>query len=192
MIKLFLMIGSFVLFLSCNLEHKAIEKESYKILSVLVNEFGIPRLSPPHPDKNVPYFTARQIDTIKSKKQIIGIYPFFIIDKIKKEDLNFISDTSYFKLLDKFTLSKDISRLDVNSIKSKKEYKMVYIDSTLSKYEQYHEYNKQLFFSKALFNKDLDKAMITVSLKNSGKFLCLLEKKEQKWKIKKTHMLLIF
>lgn len=190
--KLSLIIGSFVLFLSCNIEQKGIERETYKILSVLIDEFGKPILPPPHPDKNIPYFTAKQIDSLKSKKQTVGVHPFFVKYKIKKEDLNFIKDTSYFKLLDKFTLSKDISILDVNSIKSRKDYEIVHIDSTLSRQEQNQDYNKQLFFSKVLFNENLDKALVTVSVKNSGQYLCLLERKEGDWMIKDANMLLVF
>ena len=190
--KLLLITGSFFVLFSCNSSRDITKNNIYQILSILIDEFGKPIIPPPSPNKEDFYYTNKQIDSITNQKQTIGLHPFFIEDKIEEKTLmNFIKDTAYLKLLNKNNSFNNLIKLDTNFIKARKNYKIVYIDSALSKQKQYRKYNKQLFFSKVLFNKKEDKAILTISVKYNAQYLCLFEKKDGNWIIKKTKILLI-
>lgn len=187
-----LFIGFITLFCSCESDKVTREKNTYQVLSMLIDEFGSPIKPPPPPDGQKPYFTSKQIDSIMNQKQTIGVHQFL---KHREENLKIIKnidDKSYLELLKVFNqYNKDLS-LDITEIKSDKGHSIISLDSLKSKQEQYITYDKQFFFSRIAFDADFKKALTAISIKHSGYFLCLLEKENGKWKIKYSKMIYMY
>lgn len=187
-----LIILSASMFLSCTSIEKKKEKDTYQILSLLIDEFGRPIKPPPPPEGQKPYFTNEQINSIMNRKQTIGVHQL-LKHREEKVEISFdIEDESYNELLKIFNDYTEDLNLDITKIKSDKGYNAIFLDSLLSKQEQYNTYNKQLFFSRIAFDNDFQKALTTISLKHSGYFLCLLEKDKEKWKIRNSKMIYIY
>ncbi len=183
-----------ILFLSsCNSEEdKRLENNTYQVISLLIDEFGSPIKPPPPPEGKDAYFTEVQTDSIMNQIQTIGVHCVMKREKVDKNILEKANDKEYKDLLELFNnFNQDLS-LDLSKIKSKKDYKVIYIDSTLSKQEQHNTYDWQLSFSRIAFDDNLKKALITVSKKHSGYFLCLLEKQDNEWFTKQGKMIYIY
>jgi hypothetical protein len=185
-----LIILSTSVLLSCTSIEEKQEKDTYQILSLLVDEFGTP-IRPPSDGKNS-HFTKERIDSIMNQKQTIGVYQV-LKHREEKVDISISTeDVSYLELLKLFNSYTEDINLDITKIKSNKDYNIIFLDSLLSKQEQYNTYDKQLFFSRVAFDNDFKKALTTISIKHSGYFLCLLEKEKEKWRIRNSKMIYIY
>lgn len=180
--------------ISCKYSNESTEKEIYnEILPLLIEKYGNPTI-PPLPPQSIKdlsiYVEKEKEHLIKTKK--LGIYPIFSNSSLEIKDIDANENSIYYNLIKKHNLSKReiINIKKINN--SKKNYAIVSVDTTLSSRNQYLTYYKQLSFSKPVINDKFNKALVTVSIKDSGMILCLLEKKQGNWGIMKTKSLLVY
>lgn len=180
--------------ISCKHSNESTEKCIYnEILPFLIEEFGNPIIPPPPPQSTIDlsvHVEKEKEYLIKTKK--LGIYPFFGNTSLEENHIDAKENSIYYNLLKKHNFYQreiiNIEKID----NSKKDYVIVSVDTTLSKYNQYLTYYKQLSFSKPIISDKLNKALVTVSIKNSGSILCLLEKNEGNWELKEHKNLYIY
>ncbi len=165
---------------------------THQVLSLLLDEFGSPVKPPPPIEGQKPYFTNQQIDSIMNQKQVLGVHRLLKYRKINKNLLEGNQNEDYVSLLENFNSFKSHFTFDINKIKSEKNYNIIYLDTLLSKQKQHELYDWQLFFSRIAFADNFEKALITVSIKHNGNFLCLLRKKNKKWTLVNTKMISIY
>ncbi len=168
------------------------DKNAYEIYSLLIDKFGSPIKPPPPPEGQKPLFNNSQIDSIVNQKQTIGIYQLLRHKQEKESLLKNVEDKDYHKLMKLFNSFENDLKLDLNKIKSNKGYDIVYLDSLLSKQQQHNTYDWQMYFSRIAFDDNLEKALTTISIKNSGYFLCLLKKNREKWEIRDSKMIYVY
>ncbi|QKX06459.1 hypothetical protein HN014_16575 [Aquimarina sp. TRL1] len=162
-----------------------LEKNTYQIVSLLIDEFGT-SLKFDHPQGE------KKADLDTNSNPTIGINKVL---KFTRERLNLSNkkeEKSYLKLLETFNTFREDINLDLKKIKVKEGYNLIFIDTTKTKQEQYNKYDRQLYLSRISFDKNYKKALTTISIKNGGYYLCLLNNIKGNWEIEKSEMLYIY
>ena len=69
--------------------------------------------------------------------------------------------------------------------------KLEFIDTTLSKKDQFIRYNKEIYINNLLLNENLNKAIVVFGIYQIGAYLCLLEREDDQcqWLIVKSEIL---
>jgi hypothetical protein len=161
------------------------------IISTLINEFGKPMfLPPPPPEKKVSYYSDIELDSILGLNQRIGVYPYLYIERTKGNENIKLSQIDTLET--KFNFQKKKTPIEISNLQTPKNFNITYIDTTLNKHEQYVNYDKQFFFSNLYLSEKKDVALVNISVKHSGLYECLLEKKNGNWYVKNYKMTYIY
>ncbi|WP_103072709.1 vWA domain-containing protein [Aquimarina sediminis] len=181
-----------ILFFSCRIstEHKK-EENTYRILSLLIEEFAKPTI-PPREMYGLKPFTEVQIDSILNQDKKICLFP---IQKrthqkfSKKEKF----DKEFNELVNKLKDLEDSREVDLSKIKINRPYQLSIIDTVAMKRDRRYvekNFDKLINFSRISFNQGYTKAVIIVGVNmgplNGYASLVFLEKIDNIWQIKGT------
>ena len=193
--KLFVIIWIFS-FYSCNEDQKTKEKNTYQILSLLINEYGKPTI-PPREIYNLKPFTDKQIDSIVNIEQNLVIYP--LLEKSsykfsKQENL----DDEFNRLLDGIKGKGNSSPIDLSKITIVKPYELSILDTLKLKEDIRYvakNFDKIINLHVVSFNQEYNKAATIIGVGsgylNGYSSLVFLERKNGKWIIKESKTLTI-
>ncbi|WP_109433967.1 hypothetical protein [Aquimarina sp. AU119] len=188
----FLIIGCVILFSSCESNKEKREKNTYQIVSLLIDEVGGPIKPPPPPEGQKAYFTNKQIDSIMTRSQDIALHPVF-----KKVKRKFVKKDNYGEkfnvLLEQLNKLKEEKLIDTLKIKTSISCRLNTIDTLLLKSDKRYidkNYDILIYFSNISFDDDFSKAVLILSstrgyLSGSSSII-FLEKKDGIWQIKET------
>ena len=85
--NVFLIIGGLFFLNSCQFNEKEKEKNTYEIISLLIDKAGRPIKPPPPPEGQEPFFTTNQIDSIMKQSQDVALFPVLEQQKKLKEKM---------------------------------------------------------------------------------------------------------
>ncbi len=174
---------------SCESEGYKIEKNTYDILSLLVDKFGEPMI-PPRELYNLEPFSKKQKDSILNQKVKIVIYPI-----LKKSSKRFSSkenlSVEFNELLSDIKRINKKTIVDLSKFKIKRPYQLSILDTNKLKRDVRYvrkNFDKLLNLYVISFNEDYSKA-VTISGVSNGYLngyssLVFLEKIDGKWEIK--------
>ncbi len=195
--KLFVLFIVFVIFLSC--EPNIREKDTYEIVSLITQEYGLPLPPPPPPPPaRLPSLKEMGWDSIKKLEQNIAVYPVLkntkkLFSKYPNEE-----DVEFRVLIEKMNKDKNDSTLDISKLNVNEQFQLSIVDTSLLKKDKYHiekNYDKLLIFHNISFNTELNKAVTLIGVSmaplNGFSSLVFLEKKKGKWVIVKSKELTI-
>ncbi|WP_281991565.1 hypothetical protein [Aquimarina aggregata] len=180
----------FIFFLSCksNVE----EKETYEIISLITQEYGLPLPPvPPPPPAKLPSLKEMGWDSIKKLKQDIAVYPILKNNNKALSDFSELKDIEFKTFFEKIKKNKKVLRLDLSKFNVKKQFQLSIIDTSLLKKDKYYvdkNFDKLLTFQNISFNNEFNKAIIIIGVSigplNGYSSLVFLEKKNGNWTIK--------
>ncbi|WP_298546159.1 hypothetical protein [uncultured Aquimarina sp.] len=181
---------SFFIF-GCN-DKQVKEKNTYQILSLLIDEFGKPIIPPPPPKElsHLKPLTDNQIDSIINQKQEICIFPIF---RRNNNNFNYKKeyDEEFNKLVSDLKNSYTVEKIDISKIKIDRPYQLSIVDTMkMRENRRYIEKNfdKLLSFYNVSYNKKGTKAVTIIGVGmgplNGYTSLVFLEKINGIWKIK--------
>ncbi len=193
-LRLFLV---FTIFLSCKPDSR--EKNTYEIISLITQEYGLPLPPvPPPPPAKLPSLKEMGWDSIKRLEQNIAVYP--VLKNISNQFSKYPEeeDIEFKILLEKINKSKKALTLDLSKFNVKKQFQLSIVDTFLLKKDKYHiekNYDKLLIFHNISFNSEFNKAVtiigVSIAPLNGYSSLVFLEKKNGKWIIKNSKTLSI-
>jgi hypothetical protein len=135
------------------------------------------------------------VDSLKSVKLKIGVHPILeapiFNDKISLVDI----PDPYKKLISQFSTIEDIKISTVKNINAKSRHSVVLADTLILKGSRdWKEYDLVFKFSNVAFNRDYNKAALSVGLSSSalagyGVFYLLEKTKSGEWVIFKSYQL---
>ena len=186
----------YLLIASCDSHLAENNEERYKILSLLIDEFGKP-IIPPNEVLGLPPFSEQQIDSIHNQKLNIGIYP--VLQNVSSEFKNLNSyDDSFHALIRELAKDDSNLKIEISNLRLSKPYNPIIVDTIQLKNDRYYikdNYDKLITFSNIAFDENLQKAAIVISVNmgplNGISSLVLLEKKKDLWYIKSSRTFLI-
>lgn len=181
---------------SCTSKVTKKENETYKIISLLIDEFG--KASPPPPPPGELYsLSEKQKDSINNQDQNIVLYPTFYVrrDEIK---YNKNYGNEFKDLTNNLRDLESNELLNLSKIRIKRPYQLSILDTLKKKKDRRYiekNFDKLLIFSNISFNESHTKAVVTVGVNmgplNGYSSLVFLEKQNGEWRIKGTNTLSI-
>lgn len=187
--NVFLIIGGLFFLNSCQFNEKEKEKNTYEIISLLIDKAGRPIKPPPPPEGQEPFFTTNQIDSIMKQSQDVALFPV-----LEQEKKRFVKDDSYGEkfnnLLKKLATLNDEVLIDISKIEVPKAFKLDIVDTLLLKSDKRHinkNYDILIYFSNISFSDNYTKAVLSIGTTrgylNGSSAIVFLEKKDGVWKI---------
>ncbi len=183
-------------FISCAKKEIKKEHETYKIISLLIDEFG--KAPPPPPPPGELYsLSEKQKDSIYNQAQKIVIYPTFYVRK-DKLTYNKNYGEEFKNLTDNLRGLKANELFNLSKVHIKRPFELSILDTLKKKKDRRYiekNFDKLLIFSNISFNDTYTKAVAIVGVNmgplNGYSSLVFLEKKNGKWNIKGTDTLSI-
>ncbi|WP_282079577.1 hypothetical protein [Aquimarina algiphila] len=178
-----------ILTFSCTSIEEEREKNQYEIISILIEHFGKSDFPPPPPGRSYT-FSKIQLDSIRSQKQNIALYPV-----LKDSNDNFLkSDSDDFNILTQNLKNlKEKIFIDISKINLKTAHNISILDTlklASDRNSVYNDFNKIISFSQISFNQEYTKAVLVVGVSkgylNGYASLVFLEKIDNIWQIKGT------
>lgn len=187
-----------IIFCSCNDKQMQFEDQSYEVLSILYDTLAIRLPIPPMPPSSRKLSKADSLRNVEkiieftrlrdSIKQIVAVNPW--LSPAILEDINYTRINKDFKhLVEKLKLINEKKPLEVNRIKTKrKDSIIIFNDSLLDPLvSDFLKFNKLISFSRIVFNKQKNMAVIVASSSTSGRAgfsgLYFLRKINEQWVI---------
>lgn len=181
----------FLTLVDCSSNSKTKEQYTYQILNTLIDHWGASLEAPFIEAIEEKRSQKNDINSIVYEKPTIGIFP--ILEKeILDIPLDSTIDSTYVKLMEEFNTIKKDKSLNIEKLNSENGYVLKYLDTTLTKQEEFNTYKWQFFFSNVAFNDNVDKAVITLSIKHAAHYLCFLERRDSNWIVTHSRMLHIY
>ncbi len=186
----FILFCSFFIF-GCN-DKQVKEKNTYQIISVLIEEFGKPIIPPPPPKElsHLKPLTDKQLDSITNQEQKICIFPIF---RRNKKNFNYKKeyDEEFNELVSDLKSSYNIGKIDISKIKIDRPYQLSLVDTVKVRQDRRYvekNFDKLLSFYNVSYNKKRTKAVTIIGVGigrlNGYTSLVFLEKTKGIWKIK--------